>query len=334
MPGLTTDQVNLYIKDMYKVSREGYEEEPTKHNVIFKVVTGVTGGGDKVTQLLGAGQLTRHTTEDQKIAYKSPTEGWQYFVKYWTFSDGIALTKNAVEDTVKLGNLIKELAATWGRQVRVCEEEMGSRVFNKGGITTGDWVFNGSHPGNTAPYGNLLYDNRPLFALSANNHPLKIVVGSSTSGTGTLYNSVASITLSPANFETIYILHVSTNAKDERNQVISNTADTLMTKVGADEFTSKKLLNSEFLPGGELNDINPYRGIVTPISWAYLTDSSSPFYVGKRGSDAFQFHKRQKPDIQFMQDFDTKGYKASIDIRIGVLIKDFRTWTRGGGSST
>lgn len=333
MPGITTDQVNLYIKDMYKVSREGYNEEQTKHNVIFKVVEGATGAGDKVTQLLGAGTLTRHTTEDQEISFKSPVEGWQYYVKYWTYSDGIALSKNAVEDTVKLGNLIKELAATWGRQVRVCEEEMGALVFNKGGDLTGEWIFNGSHAGNTAPYGDMLYDNRPLFAVTANNHPLKIVAGTTASGTGTLYNSVASATLSPANFETIYILHTATNNRDERNQVIQNTADTLLTCVGADEFTAKKLLNSEFLPGGSLNDINPYRGLVTPISWSYLSATSSPFYVGKRGADAFQFHKRQKPQIDFMQDFDTKGYKASIDIRIGVLLKDWRVWTRGAGAS-
>jgi hypothetical protein len=326
MGALRADQLALYVKDMYKVSRPAYKEIPTMHDKVFKVVSGVEGAGDKVTQLLGVGNLTRHTVENQAINFKSPIQGWEYLVKYWTYSDGIALSKEAVEDTVKLGNLIKELAATWGRQVRVCEEEMAATVFNRGGDLLGEWVFNGTHTGNTASYGDMLYDNNPLFGLSNNTH--------ATKNDGTYFNSVAGLSLTPANFETVYNLHTATNNRDERDQVIPNPADTLLTKTGSDAFLADRIVDTEKgMPGGQLNDKNPYYKIVSAMSWDYLTDTSPVFYVGKKQADAFQFHKRQLPEIRFFRDETNRSYKASIDIRQGILIKDWRVWSRGGGTS-
>ena len=141
MAGVRADQLALYTKDMYKAARESYREVPTKYGDVYKVKTGVNGAGDKETQILGAGALTRHTAEGQTIVFKSPVQGWEYLVKYWTYSDGITLTKESVEDTVKLGNLIKQLAQTWGRQVRICKETFAALPFNNGGALAGP-VFN------------------------------------------------------------------------------------------------------------------------------------------------------------------------------------------------
>ena len=324
MPGVKGDQLTLYIKDMYKAERESYKEVATVHDKVFKVVNNVNGAGDKVTQILGLGRLERHLVEGQDIKYKSPIQGWDFLVRYWTYSDGLSLTKEAVEDTVKLGNLLKELANTWGTSVRIAEEDMASTVFNRGGDLLGEWIFNGTHTGNTATYGDMLYDNKPLFCLTGNKW--------TTKGGGTYYNSVAGLTLTPANFETLYNLHVATNNRNERDEIITNPADTLLTRVGADSLAAERLLGSEKLPGTQLNDNNPYYKILTPLSWDYLTLAEAAFFVGKRQSDKMQFHKRQLPEITMFRDNNNKGYKASIDIRQGILIKG-RVWSRGGGTS-
>ena len=86
MPGVRGDQLTLYLKDMYKAEREGYKEMDTKYDKVFKVVTNTSGAGDKRTQILGAGDLKRHTAEGEDIDFKSPVEGWSYYVKYWTYS--------------------------------------------------------------------------------------------------------------------------------------------------------------------------------------------------------------------------------------------------------
>jgi len=325
MSGVRADQLALYVKDMYKAERETYQEVETGYNRIFKVKNGVKGGGDKYTQILGAGALTRHSLEGQDIQYKSPIQGWEFLVKYHTYSDGISLTKEAVEDTVKLGNLLKELAGTWGKQVRIAKEELAARVFNEGGNLLGDFVFNGTHTGNTDSSGDLLYDSYPMFNLTGNAR--------STKGGGTYCNSVAGLTLTPANFETVYNLHTSTNNRDERDNVVKNPADTLLCRPGADKFLADRILGTQAMPGGQLNDTNPYYKLVTPMDWDYLEAAEAAFFIGKRQSEDFQFHERQMPQINFFRDNNNNGYKTSIDIRIGILIKNFRVWSRGGGTS-
>lgn len=326
MAGLRADQIALYLKDMYKAEREGYQEVETKYNQVYKVVNGVTGAGDKITQILGQGKLTRHTVEGQQITFKSPVQGWEFLTKYWTFSDGIALSKESVEDTVKLGNLLKDLSVSWGKQVRICKEEFGSRPFNEGGNLSGDYIFNGSHTGQTAAYGDMLYDNKPFFNLTGNAR--------SSKGGSTYYNSVAGLTVTPADFETLYNLHTSTNNRDERDNVVKNPADTLLVRPGANRWLADRLIGTERgMPGGQLNDVNPYYKLVSVIDWDYLESAEGSMYLGKRQSDDFQFRERQAPEIRFFRDETNLGYKASINIRQGVLIKNFRTWSRGGGTS-
>jgi hypothetical protein len=325
MGGIRADQVALYLKDMYKAEREGYIEVETKYDKVHKVVNNVTGAGDKITQILGQGKLTRHIVEGQPINFKSPVQGWEFLVKYWTFSDGIALSKEAVEDTTKLGNLLKDLSVSWGKQVRICKEEFGARPFNEGGNLSGDWIFNGSHTGNTAAYGDLLYDNQQLFGLTGDRH--------TTKGGGTYYNSVAGLTLTPANFETIYNLHTATNNVDERDNVVKNPADTLLCRPGANKWLADRIVGSTQMPGGQLNDPNPYYQLVSVIDWDYIEAAEAAFLVGKKQSDDWQFRERQASEIRFFREEANLGYKASINIRIGMLIKNWRTWTRAGGTS-
>jgi len=325
--GVRGDQIKLYLKDMYKASRETYKEVDTTYDKIYKVKNSVKGAGDKENQILGAGALVRHLVEGQPIDFKSPVAGWEWLVKYWTYSDGIALSKEAGEDTVKLGNLLKDLANTWGKQVRIAKEEMAVRPFNQGGNLSGDWIFNGTHTGNTDSSGDMMYDGFSLFALTG--------LPRSTKGGGTYYNSVAGLTLSPENFETVYNLHTATNNRDERDNIVQNPCDTLLVRPGSQRFLADRIVDtSKGMPSSQLNDINPYYKIVSVIDWDYLSSTENAFFVGKRQAEAFQFHERQKTEIRFFRDENNLGYKASINIRIGVFIKDFRTWSRGGGTST
>lgn len=326
MPGIRADQVALYMQDMYAAERESYKEMPTMHDQVFKVVNVNKGAGDKISQILGAGDLTRHTVEGQDINYKSPVQGWEFLTKYWTYSDGLALSKEAIDDTTKLGNLLRELASTWGTSERVEKETLGARVFNQGGVSGGDWVFNGSHTGNTDSSGDYLYDSKELFTLTGDTR--------STKGGGTYYNGVSGLSLTPANFETLYNLATSTNNRDERDRVVRNPVDTLLVEPGAEMFKARRIIETDKgMPFGQLNDKNVYEGIVTPMAWDYLDDSSA-FYVGKRQSKDFQFRIRQRAEIRFFRDENNLGYKASINLRMGILIKNWRTWHKGGGTIT
>jgi hypothetical protein len=327
MPGQRSDLIAVFMKDSYKAVFEAYDNVPTVYDQVYQVKTGVMGAGDKMTQIVGAGPLARHATEGQDVQFKSPVEGWSHYVKYWTYSDGLAFTKEASEDSVKFRNLIKDFAATWGEQVRVAKEELAARIFNVGGATSGDWSLNGSHTGNTAPYGNMAYDNKPLFNLSGNTR--------ATKGGGTYYNSIAGLDITPGDFERIYNLHTATNNRNERDQIVKNPADTILVKPGASYFKAWKIVNTERgLPGGDLNDANPYYKLAKVIAWDYLTDTDPVAYVGKAKSADFQFHERQNPEIRYYRHEPNLGYHASINIRIGTFLKNFRVWSRLGGTSS
>jgi len=329
--GVRADQIPLYKKEMYIAERESYLEVPTVHDKIYKVKTAVTGAGDKENQILGAGPLDRHVVEGQDVSFGSPKNGWEYLVKYWTYSSGITLTMEAVEDTVKLGNLLKELASTWGKQNRIAEEELGARAFNEGGTTAGDWVFNGTHTGQTDSSGAVLYDSISFFNVTGSTR--------ATKGGGTYFNSVAATgDVSTDNFETIYTLHTETNAYDERDDIIENPADTILCKSATDKWKWERILKtppSQGIPNSVSNDINPYfNEIPNIIKWRYLTDSADVFYMLKAQSRMAQFHKRKRPVLRFFRDENNLGYKVSNHLRMGLLFRDFRWCTRGGGTVT
>lgn len=324
--GLTKDQTAIYLKDMYKAEREGEKTVDPMYGKIFKVETkNITGGGDKRTQLLGTGRLDLHEVENQDINFRAPVEGWSFYCRYWRFSDGLSLSKEAVEDVNhdKVKDILRDIANTWGESCTYEKETFGARVFNNGGALAGDYVFNGTHTGNTDPSGNLLYDSKPLFNLTGNARTSK--------GGATYYNAIAGAALSVDNFQTLYELYTVSMAHNEQDFKISNTPDTLLTESGAQEFLAKRICQSESLPGGQMNDINPIKGLVTPMAWRFLSDSSA-FYIGKKQHPKFIWRERQAPEIRFFRDETNKSYKASIDIRFGVWITTFRAWAKSGGT--
>jgi len=328
--GIRADQVALYKKDMYKAEREGLALMAPKYPEIFKVLPSSTGAGDKETQLLGAGRLERHTTEGQDINFKAPVQGWESLVKFWTYSAGLSLTKEAVADTVKLGNLLQDLARTWGKEVIVAKEELTARVFNNGGTLLGDFVFDGSHTGNTDSSGDLMYDSESLFVLTGDTR--------TTKGGGTYFNAFSGYTMTPANFETMYNQMTAVNNRDEEDNIVQNPCDTVVCEPGSDYFLAERILQTprtQGLPFGQNNDINPYHGLITKIiPWDYLDTAEGAFYVGKRNHDKFCFCERQMQETDFFQDHNNRGYKASIDARFGVWMKvgSWRAWVKGGGT--
>ena len=324
---LSGDQMALMEKDMYKVARESYKEEPLVYPKVFKVINGVKGGGDKFTQLLGAHEIKEHTDENEDIDFHSPVQGWQAYVKYRTFSDVVNFSKNAVEDNVRngqIGKTLKGYAATWGSALRNKKETFGANIFTYGGYTSGDAIYLNTWGNETDGSGNLVYDSVPLFNLTGNTR--------TTKGSGTYYNAIASNTLTPANFETLYILVSDTNAYSEQDRRLANAQDTILTKHGADALQATRICKSQKLPGGQLNDMNPYEGLLNPLKWAYLTGTA--WYIGKVKSDLVQWHERQKPIIEFSRRFENRGYRASVDSRWGVLLKPgvWRIWGRSNGS--
>jgi hypothetical protein len=330
MAGIKNDQQAAYLKDMYKYERIGETLKEVQYPKIYKVMNGATGSGDKFTQKLSAGQLERHTVEGQEISFTSPREGWTTRVKYHTYSAGLTFSYEAVKDTIKMANIVKDFAGTWGDEVAVAEENLAVRAFNNGGDLLGDFVFNGSYEGETDASGNMLYDSKPFFNLTGNTN--------TTKGGGTYYNSVASAyaagAILPSHFSTLYALMTATNNRDELDRPTRNKPDTVVCNPGADYDSIWTILNSDQIANSTANDKNVHKGrIKNIVEWDYLDESA--WYMGKANSDLMTFEKRQVPEMDFFEWKKTKGYLASIVCRFGVHFKPGcrRLWVRGGGTS-
>jgi len=329
MAGLRLDQIQAYNKDMYKFERLGETMKPTVYDRVYKVNSSATGMGDKFTQKLSAGSLARHTVEGQPIAFKSPISGWTSQVVYHTYSDGLTFTYEAVEDAIKMKNMVQDYANTWGDEVRRAKETLAARVFNNGGALAGDFVFNGSFDGNADASGGLAYDGVPFFNLTGNRN--------TTKGGGTYYNSVASAystgAITSSHFSTLYTLMTGTNNRDELDRPTENKPDAVLCKP-SDYDSLWAVLQSDQIAGSANNDKNVHKGRIKDIiAWDYLTEAA--VYVGKAKSDLLTCDERSKPLIQFFDHKPTNGYMASIMVRFGVHVKpgSRRLWVRGGGTS-
>jgi len=327
-----TDNTAVYLKDMYRVAFDVREEKEPKYPLIFDVRDGeeVFGAGVKETQLLGADELDLETVEGQDINFVSPVAGWTYYGVYLTYKKGVKFSFQSIEDDVKLGTLLKSYAATWSDRDIVARETLASTCFNNGGALAGNAVFNGSWLSNVQSSGNFLYDSKPFFNLIGNARALK------TQTTGTYYNGIATGGITASNFELLYNLITATNNVDEQQIIRSNPVDTVITRTGADAFNMQRILNtSRGLPGGELNDLNPYLGLIDMhIAWDYYTDAAGgvgSFCIGKRDEPGVQFHVRQEPIFDYFVDPKNKNYCASVHVRFGVYFKDFKRWGKCGG---
>lgn len=326
--GVRQDQLNVILKDMYRVffDEDRRVRSETIYPKIFLVKTGA-GAGDKETELIGLGDLKQHTAEGEDFLFRSPTEGFQYFVNYFTFSDGLALNVELVEDALKIKDMMGRYSKTWGFSLNQAKETFAAKFFNLGGLVAGDEVFNGTHTGNVDPSGDLVFDNKPLFNLAGNLRASK--------GGATYFNSIAGLILDETTFEQLYNLVKATNNRDELDRPIQNRCDTLLTREGVDENQALRILetrgDNRSRPFVDTNEKNIFSGVVTPISWPFLTDDA--FFLGKRQDDGLQFHERRRPDMRFFRDENNAGFRASFRVRWGVLVKDWRRWVRGGGTS-
>jgi len=326
--GLTGDQVAIFKKEMYDIERETPDIGEPKYREIFKIKDFKSGAGTKFTQTLVPGDFTRHTVENQDINFRSPTQGWTSRAKFHTFSDGLVFSKEAIEDVERLGNQIKELAKEWTELAQIAKEEFAARYFNRGSDTSGDWLFLGTWADETDSSGLLAYDSKPIFNLTGNER--------TTKGGGTFYTSIASLTMTVADFATAYHHITATNNRDEMNRLRPNPVNTIICYPGDDVDKAERIvMTQKGLPGSELNDINPhYKRVDKIIDWDYL-DSAGGFYIGRRQDRQIEFCERQGQETDFFRDNNNRAYKASCDIRFGLHVRplSWRAWVKCGGTT-
>ena len=323
----TNDLADLMNQEAYPVMFEAYGAIEQVRTQVANQVHDVTPDlyhGTKGTVIGGVGRPQK-IEHGQEIPVDQIAKAHVWYMKTRKWGSGIDITREEMEATNaagKVGDLITNFAAQWGRQFGLMKEERAARMFLLGTLTAGNQdLFDGSHLDETDPYPTLIYDNQPWFdAAHADNVA------------ATTYSNIdAGNALTEANLQTAITTLNHTNARDYRNARMVQRADVLLVPTQL-EYTAQVLLNSEHKPGSANNDINTVRGRLRPVVWDFLGDTdiggdTDCWYIGDTGAQhGFEIWDSGAPTLELIYIPQTQTHRITVVTYYGQTITDWRPW--------
>lgn len=279
-PSLSPASIAKYATDLgYDVLADTYRPQTEVwrdicNNVVTPLDLRDAPYGQRSVTMIGLGVPTPYF-DGQEVAKQTLGEGYPYQLAAQEYADELVIPDSlliAENAQRRVQRLVQLFISSYAANASVIKDQKVAGMLQKGTIAAGSTAFfDNSYAGNPDTNAGFIYDGKPWFAASGNNHPLK---GSST----TLYNMDAALTLTAANFDTAYTLMTTTNAVDERNNPRS-IIPTKMIVGPAMRTTAMQFLESQNLPGSANNDINPNRGILNLVMNRYLTDDANAWWM-------------------------------------------------------
>lgn len=299
----------------------------TNYPELFVRITGAPrqigdGQGSYIqsTSIVGFKMFEQQDNELDALGEDKISEGYTTYAKWRTFGKTINISEQSMRDD-KAGVIrsLTEYSEEWARAYVQTRNQFVADHFNYGGLLNGHDIFNQTVPkgsgasGLTDPTGGLIYDGKPLFALTGNNH----IPYDTNKNTGTYYNAVA-LAPSYANLVTVWNLMTATNNKDESGNPIIINPDVLMCPK-SQELTWQQILQSNILTDTSKNVIqNRLQILANP----FLTNANAWFLIDT-SLDGIRFYERQLPEIKMIE-----KNNASIDVygfcRYGTMVKNWR----------
>jgi hypothetical protein len=300
-------------RDSYSYFWEAYPQTPPKYEQIFDVIPS-DAAYEKFSSAIGLGELLEKP-EDEDIEFEAPIESYTIICANKSFARGTKFSYESMKDSKKSGNLLQNAVASWSQKLPITKEKFYAKFFNYGANGAGTDVFNNTITGvidDTMGASGYIYDGDYFFSTSH------------TSKGGTDYSNYnSSYTLTKDNLETVYLQYTTTNNRDERDDRIELIPDVLLIPPAL-KFTAQTILNSTLIPGNQDNDVNTMYQILTPMEWAYLTDTDG-WFMGKLRNGLLATN-REDVTLDFWQDETSKRYYATIFTRFGGCINQWRHW--------
>lgn len=306
-------------KEGYTWYWQAYNEIPTTYQDVFAEES-IDAAYTKETSAVGLNDL-KEKPESEPIKADAPHEGYPIYGKVRTFASKVVWSMELYDDA-QVASLFQKTVASWGDAVPRTKDRWYSNFLNYGAYTSGHDIFNNTIPDVLSdPSGDLCYDGKPFFTASGNNR-------SSIAG-GTYYNASASLDLDATNLQTVYALMTQTNNRDEKDDEIIIEPDTLIVppalKFKADELLYYTNVNTTgFLVNVTKPVTQSLKGKIKVIVWPRLTDTDCWILCqAKKGLVALN---RMNEQIDFYRDNETKAYVATIVVRFGGFVRNWRYW--------
>ena len=302
-------------KSGYEWYWEEYEEINTTYQELF-TEKDITAPYIKEVSSTGMGDL-KEKPESEPIQEAAPQEGFPIYGKVRTFASKVSWSMELYDDS-QVESLFQDTVSSWGRSVPRTKDRWYAQFFNYGGYTAGHSVFNNSLPDILVDSsGDLIYDGYPLFTLTNNAR--------SSMGGETYFNSGGALDLDATNLQAVYQAMTATNNRDEKDDEIIIEPNILLIPPGlkfiADELLQYEKQNTDFMLYKDKPSI-ALAGKITPVVWPRLTDTDAWFLLEKqKGLIALN---RMEEQIDFYKDNETKAYVASILVRFGGYVNNWR----------
>ncbi len=248
--------------------------------------------------------LMQQTTEGEQVKYEDPLQMFDVTYTHLKFTKGFKVSEELVEDD--LYNVIRTKPAQLARAARRTAENSASNVFNNGFDST---VIGG--------------DTKSLVSTV---HP-RIDGGSSQSNA-----SATGITLTESNLETGRIaMRQQLDDKGQRVQIIPNL---ILVPIDLEK-TANIITGSNLRSGTADNDKNVYSGQFKVISWEYITNNNTMWFLIDRRQQKLMFFWRIRPEFNQDTAFDTGMALFKARTRFSNGFSDWRgVWgSLGDGAS-
>jgi phage major head subunit gpT-like protein len=276
---------DLLTPGFREIFDDRFNEQPMVMDSVFHVADSVKDT-EKDSSVGGFGMASQ-TAEGAPIDYEDVIQGYDVTYTHLKYTKGFKITREMYEDD--LYGVMKKKPAALGKAMRRTAEYQAARVFNN--------AFSTSYLGG---------DGLPL-ASTAHVR--------SDGGTAQSNASATGITLSETNLETGRL--ALRKQKDEKGQVISVNADTLLVPVDLEK-TAHLIVDSSLRQGTADNDANFYKGSLKIIPWIYLTTATYWFLLDS-SEHQLNWFWRERPQFKNDDLFDTEYavYKSTMRLSRG-----------------
>tara|TARA_R110000824_G_scaffold48475_6_gene136865 strand:+ start:913 stop:1911 length:999 start_codon:yes stop_codon:yes gene_type:complete len=324
MPSISASEVpNLVRRFAIPVMAESYERVGPIYPMLGTVIDDVVAGldapfqGTRYTHVIGTDRHER-TQIGQAIPHGNMGEGYTVQCGIGKYSRALSIPREIMtvsnpESAIR--DLIEPFAASCGENSTIEKDEFVAGMLQKGTLTAGSTkYFDNTYVGNTDANRGFVYDGLPFFDTA---HTLS---ASST----TFSNHLASGALSATSLDTALTVMTTTNAINERGIQVRNDPDILV--VGrAMEGTARRILESELLPGGGNNDINPVRGKLRLVVSPFLTDDSDAWWIG-HSMRGIRMYDSGAPVFETEYDAATQSFLVTSAYYFGACVDNVRPW--------
>jgi hypothetical protein len=323
--------VETIRRDLHTVEAEQYKVDPGMWRKYWQVKP-IDTAWDKATSNIH----TQTMPEVQGDAGLPGRESIQGYTSYgWVRKYGLykRYHYDVIADSAnKQVNLLRDELSALKDSMEMTKDKLLADVFNYGGFLAGHETFkiygkSPDLPDAPVPTDGLIYDGKPLFALTGNNHPSK--------GGGTYFNGDAN-TLSVANLNTAYVRMTSTNARnesDERINLVGNQKVKLVIPPDL-EFTAREILTQSGLmvAAAGTGDPRPLFGKFDIVINPYLTDTNAWFLVIDNPSGLVALDRQPLKTTVKDSDID-QHVTATAYFRFGFRVGNWR-FVHGSAFST